>query len=89
MTQTVLETPAEHVAASTGYASCATSAVADAIGNGVGVAKRAVEHSREAAQEFLHDTSQRIQRNPGTTVATTFAVGLAAGALIGWTMKRK
>jgi ElaB/YqjD/DUF883 family membrane-anchored ribosome-binding protein len=89
MTQTAVKTAAESVAGSNRSAACATSAVADAIGNGVGVARRAVAHTREAAEEFLHDTSKRIQRNPGTTVAATLAIGLAAGALIGWAMRRK
>jgi ElaB/YqjD/DUF883 family membrane-anchored ribosome-binding protein len=36
----------------------------------------------------LTDTTQRIQRHPVLTVATTFAAGFVAGTLIGWAMKR-
>jgi ElaB/YqjD/DUF883 family membrane-anchored ribosome-binding protein len=78
MSQTVGERTAEHIAESAHQASRATCAVADAIEDGVGV-----------AEEFLNDTTQRIQRHPVLTVATTFAVGFTAGALIGWMIKRR
>ena len=89
MSQTVLERTAEHIAESAHQASRATSAVADAIGDGVGVVRRAAKQGGDAAEEFLNDTTRRIQRHPVLTVATTFAVGFTAGALIGWTMKRR
>ena len=37
----------------------------------------------------MNDTTQRMQRHPMLTVATTFAVGLAAGALIGLMIKQR
>jgi ElaB/YqjD/DUF883 family membrane-anchored ribosome-binding protein len=77
MSRTVVEKTAEHIADSAQQACRATNAVADAIEDGVG------------AEEFLNDTSQRIQRNPVLTVAATFAIGLAAGTLIGWTLRRR
>ncbi|MGP0019775.1 MAG: hypothetical protein ACLPHP_14475 [Candidatus Sulfotelmatobacter sp.] len=89
MSQTVLDRAAEHIAESAQQASRATSAVADAIGNGVGVVRRAAKQGGDAAEEFLNDTTQRIQRHPVLTVATTFAVGFTAGALLGWMIKRK
>jgi len=89
MSQTVAERTAEHIAESAHQASRATSAVAELIEDGVGVARRAAKRGGDAAEEFLDDTTQRIQRHPVLTVATTFAVGFAAGALIGWMIKRK
>ena len=89
MSRTVLEKTAEHIAETAHQASRASSAVADAIDDGLGVARRAAKLSGDAAEEFLDDTTQRIQRHPGLTVATTFVAGLAAGALIGWAMKRR
>jgi len=89
MSQTVLDRTAEHIAESAQQASRATSAVADAIGNGVGVVRRAAKQGGDAAEEFLNDTTQRIQRHPVLTVATTFAVGFTAGVLLGWMIKRK
>jgi ElaB/YqjD/DUF883 family membrane-anchored ribosome-binding protein len=89
MSQTVLDRTAEHIAESAHHASRATSAVADAIQDGVGVARRAVKQGGDAAEEFLNDTAQRIQRHPVLTVATTFAAGFSAGALIAWMVKRR
>ena len=78
---------AEHIAESAHQASRATGAVADAIEDGVGVVRRAAKQGGDAAEEFLNDTTQRIQRHLVLTVATTFAAGLAAGTLMGWMMK--
>lgn len=89
MTQTVVERTAQHIEESVHHASRATSAVADAIEDGVGVVRRAAKQGGDVAEEFLNDTTQRIQRHPVLTVATTFAVGFAAGALIGWMIKRR
>jgi hypothetical protein len=89
MSQTVLDRTAEHIVESAHQASRATSAVADAIGNSVGVVRRAAKQGGDAAEEFLNDTTQRIQRLPVLTVATTFAVGFTAGALFGWMIKRR
>jgi ElaB/YqjD/DUF883 family membrane-anchored ribosome-binding protein len=89
MSQTVLDRTAEHIAESARQASRATSAVADAIEEGVGVVRRAAKQGGDVAEEFLNDTTQRIQRHPVLTVATTFAVGFTAGAFLGWMIKRK
>jgi ElaB/YqjD/DUF883 family membrane-anchored ribosome-binding protein len=89
MSQTILDRTAEHVAESARQASRATSAVADAIEDGVGVVRRAAKQGGDAAEEFLNDTTQRIQRHPVLTVATTFAVGFTAGAFLGWMIKRR
>jgi hypothetical protein len=89
MSQTVMERTAEHIGESARQASRATSAIADAIDDGVGVVRRAAKQGGDAAEEFLNDTTQRIQRHQVLTVATTFAVGVAAGTLFGWMLKRK
>ena len=88
MSQTVLERTAEHIAESANRASRATNAVADAIEDGVGVVRRAAKQGGDAAEEFLDDTTQRLQRHLVLTVAATFALGLTAGTLFGWMMKR-
>jgi F0F1-type ATP synthase assembly protein I len=89
MSQTLVEKAAEHIAESAHQTSRATSAVADAIEDGLGIAKRAAKRGGDAAEEFLDDTTQRIQRHPALTVATTLVAGFTAGALIGWMMKRR
>jgi len=90
MAKTVAERTVEHIVESAQQASRATCAVADAvIEDGVGVVRRAAKQGGDAAEEFLNDTTQRLQRHLVLTVATTFAVGFAAGTLIGWMMKRR
>jgi ElaB/YqjD/DUF883 family membrane-anchored ribosome-binding protein len=89
MAQSVLDRTAEQIAESAHQASRATSAVADAIEDGVGVVRRAAKEGGDAAEEFLNDTTQRLQRHPALTIAATFAVGFTAGTLIGWIMKRR
>ena len=89
MTQTVVERAAEHIAESAHQASRATNAVADAIKDGVGVVRRAAKRGGDAAEELLDDTTQRIQRHPALTIATTFAAGFTAGAIVVLMMKRR
>jgi ElaB/YqjD/DUF883 family membrane-anchored ribosome-binding protein len=84
-----MERTAEHIGESARQASRATSAIADAIDDGVGVVRRAAKRGGDAAEEFLNDTTQRIQRHPVLTVATSFAIGVTAGTLIGWMIKRR
>jgi hypothetical protein len=84
-----VERTAEHISETVQQASRATSAVADAIEDGMGVVRRAAKQGGDAAEEFLDDTTQRIERHVVLAVATTFAIGLTAGTLIGWMMKRK
>jgi hypothetical protein len=89
MSQTVVERTAERIAESAHQASRATSAVADAIEDGMGVVRRAAKQGGDAAEEFLDDTTERLQRNPVLTAAATLAVGIGAGILIGWAIKRR
>jgi hypothetical protein len=89
MSQTGAERVAEHIAESAREASRATSAIADAIDDGAGAVRRAVKQSGNAADKFLGDTTQRFRRRPALTLAATFAVGVAAGAFLGWMLKRR
>lgn len=89
MSQTVLERTADRVAESAQQAASATRKVGDAVQDAVGVLGNAAKRGGDAAEEFLNDTAQRVQRHPALTVAATFAAGLTAGMLIGWIMKRK
>ena len=89
MSQTVMERTAEVISESAHQASRATGAITDAIEDGVGEVRHAAKQGCDAAEEFLDDTSRRLQRHLALTVTTTFALGVAAGALIGWVMKRR
>ena len=89
MTQSVLERTGDQITETARKASRATSAVADAFGDGVEAARRAAKQGGDAAEEFIDDTTKRLQRHPIETVAVTFAIGVAAGILIGWMVKRR
>jgi hypothetical protein len=66
-----------------------TSAVADAVEDGIGAAKRVVKQGGDAAEEFFDDTTKRLQRHPIETLVASFAAGVALGVVIGWVTKRR
>ena len=67
----------------------ATSAMAEAIDEGVGAIKLAVKRSGDLAEEMIDDTTQRVKRHPVETVVATFTLGLIVGGLISWMVSRK
>jgi len=89
MTQTVLEQMGVQIDETAQSASRAATAVADALEDGGGAARRVTKQGSDAATELLDDTRRRVRKHPLETVAATFAAGIGAGALIGWMMKRK
>ena len=89
MLQSVLERTGDQVAETARKASRAASAVADALEDGVGAARRVAKQGGDAAEEFIDDTTKRLQRHPVETIVTTFAVGIGLGVLIGWMIKRR
>jgi hypothetical protein len=89
MSQTVTDRTVNNIGESVRQASSATATIADAMEDGLGVVRRAVKKGGDAADEFLDDTTQRLQRHLTLTIATAFAAGITAGALIVWMMKRK
>lgn len=89
MMQSMSERTSEHVAGTAQKASQAASAVADAFEDGIGAVRRVAKQGGDAAEEFIDDTTKRLQRHPIETVVTTFAIGVALGTLIGWMIKRR
>lgn len=89
MSQTVVERTADAISESAHQDSRATGRITDAIEDGVGVLRQAAKQGCDAAEEFLDDTARRLQRHLALTVTSTFVVGVTAGALIGWMMKRR
>jgi hypothetical protein len=51
--------------------------------------RHAAKQGCDAGEEFLNETTHRLQRHLMLTVAATFAVGATAGTLLGWFMKRR
>jgi len=89
MSQTVVDRTTESIAEATRQASRVTGAIVDAIDEGVGVVRHAAKQGCDAAEQFLDETTHRLQRHVGLTIAVTFAAGAAVGAVAGWMMKRK
>jgi len=89
MSQTVVERTADNIAESAHQASRATGAIADAIEDGVGMLRHAAKQSGDAGEQLVNETTDRLKRHLALTIATTFAVGAVAGALIGLIMKRR
>lgn len=89
MSQSVVERTADQMAESAQQASRVSGAIADAIDNGVKVAKRAAKQGGDAAEELLNDTTERLQRYPLLTVVSVFAIGVGAGTLLGWMSRRR
>jgi ElaB/YqjD/DUF883 family membrane-anchored ribosome-binding protein len=89
MTQSVFEQTGEQIADTAHKAFRTASAVADALEDGVGVARRTAKQRRYAASEFFDDAKRRVQRHPIETVVATFAVGIAAGTAISWMARQR
>jgi methyl-accepting chemotaxis protein len=97
MSQTVVEKTTEQISKTTEQIAEATrqasSRAANALGHviddGVHVVRRAIKQGGDAAEEFLDDTTKRMERHLVLTVAATLAVGLFSGVVFGWLIKRK
>lgn len=66
-----------------------TSTVADAIEDGISVAKRVGKHSGDAAEELMDDTVNRVKRHPIESLVMVFALGFIVGGLVDWLTRRK
>jgi len=88
MSESVIDRTRENLAETARTASRLTSAVAEAIEEGIGVARRVVKQGGDAAEELFDDTTKRLQRHPTETLVASLAVGIAIGMVIGWVMKR-
>ncbi len=62
--------------------------IADAIEDGIDLAKVIGKRSSDAAEELMQDNVERIRRHPIETVVTAFAVGFALGGFLCWISKR-
>jgi hypothetical protein len=89
MAENILEKADEQVAESIRKLSRATSAMAEAIDEGVGAIKLSVKRSGDLAEELMDDTMQRVKRHPVEAMTATFTLGLIVGGLIGWIMSRR
>jgi ElaB/YqjD/DUF883 family membrane-anchored ribosome-binding protein len=89
MAQSLVDKTCERIDQTVREASRVTSAVADAIENGVRVAKRATKQGREVAEDLMDNSTLRVRQNPLATITVTLAAGFAIGMLAGLAMRRK
>jgi ElaB/YqjD/DUF883 family membrane-anchored ribosome-binding protein len=87
MAKTVLDKTGEYIDDSARKAAEFSSTVANAVGDGLGVAKRAAREGREAVGDFVDDATKRVKRRPIESVVLSLAVGVALGFLIAWATK--
>jgi hypothetical protein len=67
----------------------ATSALSDAVDDGIALVKQVGKRTSDAAEELMEDNSQRIKRHPTETVVGAFALGFILGGFFDWMMRRK
>ena len=89
MPHSIFEKAGEHIADSVREASRVTTAVADVIEDGVGMAKRAAKQGGDAAEDFVNQSRRYIRRDPLTSVAATLVAGVAVGLLTGLAIRRR
>ena len=89
MSETVVSRAGEQIAETARTASHLTSAMAEAVEEGLGAARRVAKQAGDAAEEFFDETTKRMGRHPVETVVGSLAVGIAIGVVIGWLISRK
>ena len=89
MRQNILEKTGEYIAESADKTYRAATAVAGAVEDSVGLAKRATRQGRDAAEAVLDGAARRIQRHPLKVTVAACAVALGAGVVIGSLLKRR
>jgi ElaB/YqjD/DUF883 family membrane-anchored ribosome-binding protein len=89
MSKSVLEKAEEHFADPMHTVLRATTAMAEAIEDGIHAVRRIGKTSGDAAEEFIDDAKERVKRHPTGTVITAFAVGFAVGGMIDAMIRRK
>lgn len=62
--------------------------VSNAVEDKYDAAKRAVRRGKYVAEDLIDETSYRIKRDPLSSVAVTFGVGVGLGVVIGWLVSR-
>lgn len=67
----------------------ATTAVAEAIEDGIHAVRRVGKSGSDAAEELIEDAKERVKRHPTGTIVTAFAVGFAIGGFIDALIRRK
>jgi len=89
MSDTVIGRTGENIAETARTASRMTTALADAVEEVMGAARRVAKQAGDAAEELFDDTTKRLQRHPVETVVSSIAVGICIGVVVGWLIGRR
>ena len=63
--------------------------ITDAVEDGLRAARHTIKQGREVAEEAFDQAAHTVKKYPLQTVAVTFGVALATGALLGWLVSRR
>ena len=85
----VLEKAEEHIVDPMHRVSRATTAMAEAIEDGIHAVRRVGKTGSDAAEEFIEDAKERVKRHPAGTIVTAFAIGFGLGGFIDALIRRK
>jgi len=66
-----------------------TSMFADALDDGIEVAKRVGKHTSDATEKLMDDAVNRVKRHPVESLVMVFALGFIVGGLVDWLTRRK
>ena len=89
MSDTVMGRVGDQISETARTASRLTTAMSDAMEEGIGAAKKVAKQAGDAAEEFFDDTTKRLQRHPVETVVGSMVIGLCLGIVVGWLISRK
>jgi ElaB/YqjD/DUF883 family membrane-anchored ribosome-binding protein len=89
MSDTVVGRGGEQIAETARTASRMTSAMAEAVEEGLGAARRVAKQAGDAAEELFDDTTKRLERHPTETVIVSVAMGFTIGVVVGWLISRR
>ncbi len=89
MTKSVLERAEEHIIDPVHKVSRATTAMAEAIEDGMHAVRRVGKTGSDVAEEFIEDAKERVKRHPTGTIVIAFAFGFAFGGLLDALIRRK
>jgi ElaB/YqjD/DUF883 family membrane-anchored ribosome-binding protein len=63
--------------------------ITEAVEDGLRAARRTMKQGQEIAEETVEDAVHAVRKYPLQTVAVTFGVALATGAVLGWLAFRR
>ena len=89
MADTVMGRAGEQIAETAKAASRLSSAMAEAVEDGIGAAKRVAKQAGDACEELFDDTTKRLQRHPVETLIGSLVAGIAIGVVLGWLITRE